>query len=50
MQRAKDPVCGMEIDEKTVKYTTVHMEKTYYSYAAGCKEAFEKNPHKYMKM
>jgi len=28
----------------------VHMGKTYYFCAPGCKVAFEKNPHKYMKM
>ena len=47
---AKDPVCGMDVDEKTAKYKTVHMGKTYYFCAAGCKEAFERNPHKYVKM
>jgi YHS domain-containing protein len=47
---AKDPICGMDVDEKTAKYTSEHMGKTYYFCAAGCKEAFEMNPHKYMKM
>ncbi|MCW4051733.1 YHS domain-containing protein [Candidatus Bathyarchaeota archaeon] len=47
---AKDLVCGMEVDEKTAKYKTEHMGKTYYFCAPGCKAAFEKNPHKYMKM
>ena len=46
----KDPVCGMEVDEKEAKHKTEHMGKTYYFCAAGCKAAFEKNPHKYMKM
>jgi YHS domain-containing protein len=47
---AKDLVCGMEVDEKTAKYKTVHKGKNYYFCAAGCKEAFEKNPNKYLKM
>jgi YHS domain-containing protein len=47
---AKDPVCGMDVDEKTAKYKTVHKGKNYYFCAAGCKEAFEKNPNKYLKM
>jgi len=47
---AKDPVCGMEVDEKTAKHKTEHMGKTYYFCAAGCKEKFEANPHKYMQM
>jgi len=46
---AKDLVCGMEVDEKTAKYKTTHMGKTYYFCAARCKEAFERNPRKYMK-
>jgi len=46
---AKDPVCEMEVDEKTAKHKTEHMGKTYYFCAAGCKEAFEENPQKYIK-
>lgn len=45
---ARDPVCGMEVDENTAKHKTKHMGKTYYFCAAGCKEAFEKNPNKYL--
>jgi YHS domain-containing protein len=47
---AKDPVCKMEVDEKTAKYKTVHKGKTYYFCAPGCKKAFEKNPNKYLNM
>jgi len=47
---AKDPVCGMEVDEKTVKYKTERMGKTYYFCCAMCKEKFEENPQKYVKM
>jgi YHS domain-containing protein len=46
---AKDPVCGMEVNEKKAKYKTVHMGRTYYFCDAGCKEAFERNPKKYLK-
>jgi len=45
---ARDPVCGMEVNEKTAKYKTTYRGKTYYFCAAGCKESFEKNPNKYM--
>ena len=45
---AKDPVCGMEVDEKTAKHTTTHAGKTYYFCAPGCKKAFEENPAKYL--
>lgn len=47
---AKDPICGMEVNEETAKFKTEHMEKTYYFCSAICKEKFEENPHKYMKM
>lgn len=47
---AKDPVCGMEVDEKIAEYKTQHMGKTYYFCASECKAAFEKNPQKYVKM
>ena len=47
---AKDPVCKMEVDEKTAKYKTVHKGKTYYFCAPGCKKAFEKNPNKHLNM
>jgi len=47
---AKDPVCGMEVDEKTAKFKTEHMGKTYYFCCAIYKEKFEENPHKYIKM
>ncbi|MCL5074661.1 MAG: YHS domain-containing protein [Chloroflexi bacterium] len=45
---AKDPVCGMEVDEKTAPAKSEHMGKTYYFCAVGCKKAFEKNPAKYI--
>lgn len=43
---AKDPVCGMEIDEKKAAKSQ-HMGKTYYFCAPGCKKAFDTNPGKY---
>jgi YHS domain-containing protein len=46
---AKDPVCEMEVDEKSAKFKTDHMGKTYYFCAPGCKKAFENNPGKYIK-
>lgn len=45
---AKDPVCGMEIDEKTAAATSEYKGKTYYFCAPGCKQAFDKNPEKYL--
>jgi len=44
----KDPVCGMNVDEKTAKIKVVHRGKTYYFCSAGCREAFDKSPQKYV--
>ena len=44
---AKDPVCGMNVDEKKAAGTAVHEGKTYYFCSAGCKATFEKAPAKY---
>jgi len=44
-----DPVCGMEVNEKTNKWKTIHEGKTYYFCAETCKRAFERNPKKFLK-
>jgi len=45
---AIDPVCKMEVDEKSAKFKSKHDGKTYYFCAAGCQKTFEKNPEKYV--
>jgi YHS domain-containing protein len=40
---AKDPVCGMNVDEKKAAGTTVYKGKTYYFCSAHCKAQFEKH-------
>jgi len=40
----KDPVCGMEIDEKKPAGTSSYKGKTYYFCSVSCKEKFEKKP------
>jgi YHS domain-containing protein len=47
LKMAKDPVCGMTVDEKTAKYKSEHMGKTYYFCNQSCKAAFDKNPGRY---
>ncbi len=47
---AKDPVCGMEVDENGAAATSEHMGKTIYFCAQGCKKQFEENPTKYTKI
>ena len=45
---AKDPVCGMDVDEQTAAATAEYQGTTYYFCAPGCKKAFEKEPEKYI--
>jgi YHS domain-containing protein len=44
---AKDPICGMNVDEKTAKLKSDYKGKTYYFCAQSCKATFDKNPEKY---
>jgi Cu+-exporting ATPase len=44
---AKDPVCGMDVDEKTAEATSVYQGRTYVFCAQGCKATFLKTPEKY---
>jgi YHS domain-containing protein len=45
---AMDPVCHMEVDEKSAQWTSEHEGKTYYFCAPGCKASFDKDPEKYL--
>ncbi|HUJ85012.1 MAG TPA: YHS domain-containing protein [Candidatus Acidoferrales bacterium] len=44
---AKDPVCGMTVDEKKAKFKSDYKGKTYYFCAPTCKTTFDKNPTKF---
>jgi YHS domain-containing protein len=46
---AKDPVCGMMVDEKSAKFKSDYQGKTYYFCASSCKDTFDKNPAKFVK-
>ena len=46
---AKDPVCGMEVDEKNAAATSEYHGRTYYFCAVGCQRAFDADPDKYVK-
>ena len=45
---AKDPVCGMEVDEKEAAAMFQHQGKTHVFCAPPCKATFEKAPEKYV--
>ena len=44
---SKDPVCGMEVDEKTATNKSVYQGKTIYFCSASCKTKFDQNPGAY---
>jgi Cu+-exporting ATPase len=44
---ARDPVCGVEVDEKAPPALSEHMGKTYYFCCSGCKNVFDENSAKY---
>jgi len=44
--KAKDPVCGMDVNPATARYKTLHNEREYSFCCAGCLAKFEANPEK----
>ena len=45
---AIDPVCKMQVDEKTSTITSTYKGKTYYFCSPYCKQEFDKNPEKFI--
>ena len=44
---AKDPVCGMTVDEAKAPATLTYEGRTYYFCAEACRRTFEKAPGTY---
>lgn len=44
----KDPVCQMEVEEQTAAAKSTYQGKTYYFCATGCRDAFSKDPERYL--
>ena len=44
---AKDPVCGMQVNEQTAAVKSEYRGKPYYFCSPACKATFDKNPEKY---
>ncbi len=42
--KAKDPVCGMQVDQEKTAAISVHKGNTYYFCNPGCKAQFDKEP------
>ena len=45
-----DPVCGMNIDLDSAAGKSDYQGQTYYFCSTGCKQAFDKEPEKYVKV
>lgn len=46
---AKDPVCGMEVEEDEAAAQREHKDQTYYFCSVGCQEEFDRDPEQYGK-
>lgn len=44
---AKDPVCGMDVDEGSASSISEYEGRTYYFCSPACKREFDGNPEKY---
>jgi P-type Cu+ transporter len=44
---AKDPVCGMMVNEQEAAATSQHGGQTYYFCSTECKRTFDQNPQLY---
>lgn len=45
---AKDPVCGMDVDEKTAAGSSQYKGQTYYFCSPGCKQSFDRDPERFL--
>ncbi len=45
---SKDPVCHMNVDPATARFSAQHQGKKYYFCCAGCQKKFEQNPEQYL--
>lgn len=43
----KDPVCGMQVDEKKAPATSTHNGQRYAFCGQDCKNKFDQNPERY---
>ena len=45
----KDPVCGMQVDEKGAEATAQHGGKTFHFCSEECHQEFQENPERYVR-
>jgi Cu+-exporting ATPase len=46
--KAKDPVCGMDVNPGAARYKSEHAGESYYFCSAHCLEKFHANPNSYL--
>ena len=44
---AKTPICGMNVEERSLKYISENGGRTFYFCSSHCKQEFDKSPEKY---
>jgi xanthine dehydrogenase accessory factor len=47
-EEATDPICGMTVDVRKAKHRSEFAGKPFYFCCGGCKQAFDKQPDKYV--
>ena len=45
---AIDPVCGMEVDERSAEEKSTYQGQTYYFCSSDCREEFDSSPDEYI--
>lgn len=45
----RDPVCGMEIDERDAEATAQYQGRTFQFCSSECKKEFDKKPEEYIR-
>jgi len=45
---AIDPVCRMDVEERSAAGQSTYQGKTFYFCSPGCREVFEKDPGRYV--
>ncbi len=46
---AKDPICGMSVNEANARFKSEYGGKAYYFCSPGCMNTFNANPAKFAK-
>jgi YHS domain-containing protein len=44
---ARDPVCGMEVDERKAEATAQFQGRTFHFCSMDCKKEFDQNPEQF---